>query len=73
MLVPAQPSDTEEWVFQHLQAATKRLAEPALAAAIAQDLTELLNNMKPGAEAAHLREMVRRVDHRGSDATLFAR
>ncbi|CAK0870625.1 unnamed protein product [Prorocentrum cordatum] len=55
-----------------LQGASRRLAEEIVNNAVADELHAFLKNMRQGQEVEHLRDLCRRIDHRGSDVQLWA-
>ena len=65
--LPICPSLRPSWVRKELQKATKRLAESGTSSDVSDALCVMLQKMTPGSEEAHLKELIRFADHRGSE------
>ena len=70
--IPAAPAARDEWILQWLARSTPRLAKPEVIAVVAPRVLEVLRTMVAGDEEAHLRWLLRRTDHRGSDVRLLS-
>lgn len=66
-VLPICPSLRPSWVRHELQQATKRLADISTSAEVSVALCRMLGKMEPGREVAHLHDLIRFADHRGSE------
>ena len=71
-LLPREPSRQLGFFLEQLKDTTKRLQEESNQALVANELTAISALMWPGREQEHLRDMMRRIDHRGADVQLWA-
>ncbi|CAK0858151.1 unnamed protein product [Prorocentrum cordatum] len=71
-LFPRELTAQAQWLRDQLQGASRRLAEEIVNNAVADELHAFLKNMRQGQEVEHLRDLYRRIDHRGSDVQLWA-
>ena len=58
-------------IQKELEKSTDRLAQPVTANMVANEITELEQDMLPGHESIHLRQMARRLSIRGTDLRLL--
>ena len=71
-LLPREPSRQLGFFLEQLKGTTKRLLDECNQSLVANELTAISALMWPGKEREHLRDMMRRIDHRGSDVQLRA-
>ena len=69
-ILPAAPADHGAWVRAELSKSTARLAQAATSSEGAETLLELMASMRPGAEAAHMADLLRLADHRGTQVRI---
>jgi hypothetical protein len=67
---PRAPSLRAGWAISQVKAATARLADARVASQVADKVVELTKGMKKGKEEAHLAELLKWTDYRGSDVKL---
>ena len=70
-LLPRGLEDQSTRFAVKLSKATARLRETANQAIVSQELQDVVALMWPGSEAEHLKDMMSRIDHRGSDIQLW--
>lgn len=66
-MVHAETLGREAILTKQLLQSTARLHAEELATLVAQEIASFEFNMKPGLEAVHLKEMIRRTSIRGTD------
>ena len=71
--LPIAPALQHAWVLNALRNSTKGLQRPGFAADAASHVLRILQTMRQGKEAEHLRNLVNLVDLRGSDVRLETR
>ncbi len=69
---PAETFSCTSWCLRALTGATRGLACPLRARALAVDLADMLGCMRLGTEAQHLQSLLRFVDLRGADVHLVS-
>ena len=72
-LVHAETLGREAILTRQLLQSTARLRAEELATLVAREIAALELNMKPGLEASHLKEMIRKTSIRGSDIRMHLR
>ena len=71
-LLPYEPAGQATWFADELSKATARLRDATNQAIVSQELRDVVALMWPGSEDEHLKDMMTRIDPRGSDIQLWA-
>ena len=71
-LIPREPGAQGAWLRGRLREASARMGQEEVNRAMAGELRRMLGGMKHGAEAEHLKYLLRCADRRGSDVQLWS-